>query len=342
MCASVLDVFGISPDIDLAVMTPRQSLTDLTSAVLQAMEGLLATDRPDWLVVQGDTTTAFAASLAAFYSRVPVAHVEAGLRTRNIYSPWPEEMNRRLISTVASWHFAPMSSNRDILQREGIDLARVVVTGNTGIDALKWLVRRLYEDLATRMSAQAMLDATGLKCLAAGACERFVLITAHRRESLGEGFIAICRAIATLATRFPDRHFIYPVHPNPAVRDTVFRELGNDRFQNIHLIESLDYLSFIFLLSRAELVLTDSGGIQEEAPSLGTRVIVMRQVTERTEGLETGLVRIAGTDQDRIIAEAESALTGRWSADPNARDVYGDGEAAERILTALAQTSTAC
>lgn len=340
MCKSVLELFGITPEFDLAVMKPRQSLPDLSGAVLSAMDAMLAERHPDWLLVQGDTTTAFATALAAFYRKIPVGHVEAGLRTGNIYAPWPEEMNRRLISVIGGLHFAPVAANAENLRREGIDPARIIVTGNTGIDALKWLLRRLDENAGVRAQAQAMLDATGLPCLAAPATQKVVLITAHRRESFGRGFVAICSAIGALAARFPDRQFVYPIHPNPEVRATVLHELGKDRPPNIHIIEPLDYLPFILLLSQAELVLTDSGGIQEEAPSLGKRVIVMRQRTERPEGAQTPYVRLAGTDVDRIIALADDALHGRWQVDATAHDVYGDGRAAERIVATLLATDS--
>lgn len=335
LCRDVLDIFGIEADADLALMTARQTLAELTVSVLPAMQGLLAQDRPHWLLVQGDTTSAFVSALAAFYQKISVAHVEAGLRSGDIYSPWPEEMNRKLISAIARVHFAPVVSNAENLQREGIDPASIVVTGNTGIDALKTLARNLEKDAMLRERAQTMLDATGVACLRADAADPLVLVTAHRRESFGEGIVAICHAVAALAARFPDRHFIYPVHPNPAVRESVFRELGaaNSR-PNIHLIEPLEYLPFILLMSRAELMLTDSGGIQEEAPSLGKRVIVMRKVTERSEGVATGLVRLAGANRDRIVADASDALTGRWPAGAG-QDVYGDGRASERILDAL-------
>ncbi len=317
-------------------MTSRQNLTDLTVSVLQAMQRELTGNRPDWLIVQGDTTTAFATTLAAFYQKISVAHVEAGLRTGDIYSPWPEEVNRRLITRIARLHFAPVASNAENLRRENVDPADIVVSGNTGIDALKWLVRRLDEDAGLRRRAQAVLDATNVPCLRADAADPLVLVTAHRRESFGAGMLAICRAIAELADRFPDRHFVYPVHPNPAVRDTVFRELGQERrLRNVHLIEPLEYLPFVLLMSRAELILSDSGGVQEEAPSLGTRVIVMRDVTERSEGVETGLVRLAGTDRDRIVGFATEALTGRWPREGQGRDIYGDGNASQRIVEAI-------
>lgn len=335
MTAGVLSLFGIAPDVDLAVMRPRQSLTGITGAVLQALEPVLVARRPDWLVVQGDTTSAFAAALAAFYARIPVAHVEAGLRTGDIHAPWPEEMNRLLITDVARLHFAPLESNSANLRREGVPAERIVVTGNTGIDALKWIAGRLAADKPLADRAQAALDATKVAALRAGAGAQIVLITGHRRESFGEGFRSICAALAELARRFPERHFVYAVHPNPEVRETVQRELGG-RLANVHLVEPLDYLPFVLLMTRAELILTDSGGIQEEAPSIGKRVIVLRRVTERIEGVETGLIRLAGTDRAQIVADATAALDGRWPAKPTGSDVYGDGAAAARIVEALA------
>jgi UDP-N-acetylglucosamine 2-epimerase (non-hydrolysing) len=333
MCASVLALFSINPDIDLAIMRPGQTLTEVTTSALQTMQPILQQEKPDWLLVQGDTTTAFVASLAAFYQKVPVAHVEAGLRTGDIYAPWPEEMNRKLISAIARLHFAPLQSNADNLHREGIAADRTFVTGNTGIDALHWLVRRLEADSEFQLRAQRTLNSMNLPCLRVDA--PVVLITAHRRESFGAGFSAICDAIGTLAQRYSNYHFVYPVHPNPSVRVTVDRELKARQLPNVHLIEPLDYLPFVLLMSRAELVLTDSGGIQEEAPSLAKRVIVMRDVTERSEGLETGLIRLAGANRDRIVQYAEDALTNQWPVSTEGRDVYGDGRASERILQAI-------
>ncbi len=335
MCARVLELFGITPQIDLGVMRPGQTLTELTTSVLEAIQQLLKKENPDWVVVQGDTTSAFAASLAAYYQKISVAHVEAGLRTGNIYSPWPEEMNRKLITSLARLHFAPLLSNADNLRREGVAPESIAITGNTGVDALKWLVNRLGEDKNLRRSAQAVLDATGVPCLKEHAGAPIVLITAHRRESFGTGFEAICQAIAELARRFPDRQFIYPVHPNPMVRGTVFKSLGESGLTNVHLIEPLDYLPFVLLMSRSELILTDSGGIQEEAPSLGLRVVVMRAMTERSEGIDTGLIRLAGADREQIVTHALEALTGSWTAASQGRDVYGDGHASERILAAI-------
>jgi len=297
--------------------------------VLAALEGRLAPPRPDWLVVQGDTTTAFAASLAGFYARVPVAHVEAGLRTGNRDAPWPEEMNRRLIAPLASLHFAPLAANAANLRAEGIAAGSIHVTGNTGIDAVKGLARRLDEDELLGSTTDAALAACGIE---AGP---LVLVTGHRRENIGAGFQGLCRAIAELARRFPDRRFVYPVHPNPAVRDTVEAMLGPGAAANVRLIEPLDYLPFVRLMMRAELILTDSGGIQEEAPSIGKRVIVLRQATERPEALASGFVRLAGTDEARIVAEASAALEGRWLAPARPSDVFGDGQASDRIVDLL-------
>ena len=329
LCRAALATFGLVPDRDLRIMTPRQGLTRITTAVLAALEGLLGKPAPDWLVVQGDTTTAFAASLAGFYARVPVAHVEAGLRTGNREAPWPEEMNRRLIAPLASLHFAPLAANAANLRAEGIAEADIHVTGNTGIDAVKWLVRRIEADRGQREAADASLAACGIEE------GRLVLVTGHRRENIGEGFRAVCRAIAELARRFPDRLFVYPVHPNPAVRDTVEAMLGAGAGANVRLIEPLDYLPFVRLMTRAELILTDSGGIQEEAPSIGKRVIVLRQATERPEALGSGFVRLAGTDEARIVAEASAALDGGWPAPPGPSDLFGDGHASDRIVELL-------
>jgi UDP-N-acetylglucosamine 2-epimerase (non-hydrolysing) len=331
LCHAALAAFAIVPDLDLRIMKPRQGLTEISVAVLAALEPLLAPPGPDWLVVQGDTTTAFAAALAGFYARVPVAHVEAGLRTGNRDAPWPEEMNRRLIAPLASLHFAPLAANAANLRREGIPDEDIHVTGNTGIDAVKGLVRRLDQDAGLRDGADAALAAAGI------GPAPLVLITAHRRENIGAGFRAVCRAIAELARRFPDRAFVYPVHPNPAVRDTVEEMLGAGAAPNVRLIEPLDYVPFARLMARAELILTDSGGIQEEAPSIGKRVIVLRETTERPEALATGFVRLAGTDAERIVAQASDALTGRWQPPAQPTDVFGDGHAADRIVDLLSQ-----
>lgn len=332
MTAQVLALFGIEPRINLDIMRPRQTLTGVTVEILSRLESAFADERPAWVVVQGDTTTTFAGALAAFYQRIPVAHVEAGLRTGDIYSPWPEEMNRRMVSEIATLHFPPTEAAAENLYREGCDPARIEVTGNTGIDALMWLVARLESDSSLRQVAESGLQCAGL----ASFVRPFVLITGHRRESFGPGFDRICAAIARLAQRFPDHDFIYPVHPNPAVQDVVRRKLGDGSLANVLLVPPLEYLPFVYLMKRASLVLTDSGGVQEEAPSLGKRVIVLRDVTERNEAVGTGLVRLAGTDPDRIFADAVDALSGAWNSDGVRRDIYGDGRAAERVLERIA------
>jgi UDP-N-acetylglucosamine 2-epimerase (non-hydrolysing) len=328
LTAQVLGLFSIVPQVDLDIMQHQQSLADVTMAILARLQPVLELHRPDWVVVQGDTTTTFAAALAAFYQKIPIAHVEAGLRTGNIYSPWPEEMNRRLVSNLATLHFPPTSAAAENLMREGVDRAQVMVTGNTGIDALKILVARMAADKSLHGKAIAALTALGVPT----GTRPLVLITGHRRESFGEGLESICRAIAELAIHYPDHDFVYPVHPNPKVRDTVQERLGNGRRDNVYLVPPLEYLPFIELMARSQLILTDSGGVQEEGPSLGKRVIVLRELTERGEGLETGLIRLAGTNTERIIAAAVDALSGKWAAPSDGRDVYGDGEASARIL----------
>lgn len=336
MAQRVFDIFDIQPDWRLDVMRPGQTLTEVSVAVLQALAPRLIQQQFDWVIVQGDTTTAFAGALAAFYHKMPVAHVEAGLRTGDIYAPWPEEMNRRLISELTTVHFAPTGSNADTLRGEGLSPAKIHVTGNTGIDALKWVSARLSHDAVFRGQAWQALSATGVVCLQDPADTRpLVLITGHRRESFGGGFENICRAIRTLATRFPTHQFVYPVHPNPAVRGVVHAQLGGSEFSNIQLIEPLDYLPFVALMQRSCLILTDSGGIQEEGPSLGKPLVVMREVTERTEGIGTGLIRMVGVDPDKIVAACSDALEGRWVIDARQVDIYGDGLASQRILSQL-------
>jgi UDP-N-acetylglucosamine 2-epimerase (non-hydrolysing) len=339
MSAKVLAVFGLKPDIDLDVMQAGQSLTDVTVRILAGLQPHLERLKPDWLVVQGDTTTTMTAALAAFYQKVPVAHVEAGLRTGDIYAPWPEEMNRRLVSEIAALHFPPTEAAAANLVREGISPERILVTGNTGIDALKWLTGRLTADDSLRTQARAELLRAGVPVAAADNARPYVLITGHRRESFGAGFEAICAAIGELADRYPGHDFIYPVHPNPRVRETVYARLGSALRSNVHLIDPLDYLPFVALMSNASLILTDSGGVQEEAPSLGRRVVVLRDVTERMEGLETGLIRLAGTDRQKIVSDVGDALDGVWAQPERGCDVYGDGHASDRVLDAMCACS---
>ena len=340
MCQSALAAFGLEPDIDLSIMRPGQTLTDITTSVLHELGPEIDRAKPDWLIVQGDTTTTFAAALAAFYRKVPVAHVEAGLRTGNIYAPWPEEVNRRLVSQLASLHFAPTPASAATLEREGVPKERVIVTGNTVVDALHDVLGRLRTDASLRRRASASLSRAGLNGVdewwdLESAAAPLVLITCHRRESFGAPLVDICAAIRELAHRFPSRRFVYPLHPNPQLRATVDTLLRSGAPANLAVIEPLDYLPLVCLLAAAELVLTDSGGLQEECVSLGKRVVVMRQVTERAEGLETGLLRLAGSDGKLILGMVTEALTGAWAPVSSIPNPFGDGRAAQRILEAL-------
>jgi UDP-N-acetylglucosamine 2-epimerase (non-hydrolysing) len=332
MLDQVLEVFGIQPDADLRLMKPNQSLAELTSRALVAIDEYLAADAPDLVLTQGDTTTVFCATLASFYRRVPVGHVEAGLRTWDLSAPWPEEANRVLTSRLAAIHFAPTKWSRDNLRREGIPAKAIRVTGNPVIDALFLALKRIRE---------APPEIPGLPSgLLEDPGSRIVLITGHRRESFGEGFENICRAIADLAKAHPGTRFVYPVHLNPNVRGPVGRILGNKagkgRRSNIHLLEPLPYLSFVALLSRAELALTDSGGIQEEAPGLGVPVLVMRETTERPEGVRAGTVKLVGASRETIVREASRLLDnpGARARMARRRNPYGDGRAAGRIVKA--------
>ena len=331
MLDQVLKVFGIEPDVDLDLMRPNQALGDLTARSIAAVGGYLRAARPGLVLVQGDTTTAFCAALAAFYERIPVGHVEAGLRTWNKSAPYPEEMNRQLVTRLADLHFAPTDWSRGNLLREQVEPERVFVVGNTVIDALL-----MARSEAARRSARgdSPLGPLGARLQAAlgPPDRRLVLITGHRRESFGGGFDEICRAIAVLAERFAEVEFVYPVHLNPNVREPVYRTLG-DR-PNIHLLEPLPYLAFVTLMDRAHLILTDSGGIQEEAPSLGKPVLVMRETTERPEAVEAGTARLVGTDADRIVTEASTLLTdsAAYARMANLANPYGDGAASARII----------
>jgi len=330
MLDQVLEVFGIRPDRDLDLMRADQTLADFTARALHALDGYLAEDRPDFVLVQGDTTTVFCAALACFYRRIPVGHVEAGLRTGDLYAPWPEEANRVLTSRLAALHFAPTEAGRRNLLQEGIPADRIFVTGNTVIDALhlaREAVRRAPPALPELPADLQPGTPVGRPPL--------VLITGHRRENFGEGFQRICRAVARLAAAFPETQFVYPVHLNPNVRQPVFDLLaGRD---NVRLIEPLPYLAFVGLMDRSSLILTDSGGVQEEAPSLGKPVLVMRDKTERAEGVEAGVVRLVGTDEDRIVAEVSESLRGGGLSNPDGRNPYGDGRAAERIVSETAR-----
>ena len=328
MLQQVLDVFGIKPDKDLALMRPNQTLGGLTSRAIAALDEYLAEEKPDIVMVQGDTTTVLCGALAAFYHHIPVAHVEAGLRTWNLESPWPEEANRVLTTHLAKWHFCPTENNKANLLKEGVPEANIYVTGNTVIDALLMAKEMVRENIP-------VID--GLPSWLMKSEARMVLITGHRRENFGEGFEHICTAIRNLAERFSDVHFVYPVHLNPNVREPVCRILGNHCGKNVHLIEPQSYLPFVALMNRACLILTDSGGVQEEAPSLGKPVLVMRNTTERPEAVTAGTVKIIGTSQVDIERESILLLTNsdeyvKMSAAVNP---YGDGGAVHRILSVL-------
>jgi UDP-N-acetylglucosamine 2-epimerase (non-hydrolysing) len=324
MLDQVLRLFSIQPHFDLDAMRPGQDLFSLTSDVLVRVGQVYAETQPDLVLVHGDTTTSFVASLAAFYHKIPVGHVEAGLRTRNLYSPWPEEANRQLTAVLAEHHFAPTEAARENLLSEGVPCSRIYVTGNTVIDALLEVSAALDKDhrLSTELSDRFPLLRRNA---------RLVLITGHRRENFGEGFRAICRAIARLSTEFPEIDFVYPVHLNPNVLAPVHSLLSQK--PNVHLIEPQDYLPFIWLMKRSSIILTDSGGVQEEAPSLGKPVLVMRDTTERPEAVQAGTVELVGTDEDRILGAARRLLSdaGAYEAMSRAHNPYGDGCAAERI-----------
>ena len=323
MLDQVMDIFGLKADFDLNVMAPNQTLADVTCKVLKGMEGVFAEWRPDMILVQGDTTTVMAAALAAFYHKIDVGHVEAGLRTGNIYSPWPEEMNRLIAGNLATQHYAPTPRSRDNLLRENKDPKTVFVTGNTVIDALHEAVRIMDADPALTADL-----ASKFPFIDAG--KRLVLVTGHRRENFGDGFIHICNAIKRVAVR-PDVQVVYPMHMNPNVRKPVNEILGG--LSNVHLIEPLDYLSFLYMMRKSYLIMTDSGGVQEEAPSLGKPVIVMRDTTERPEAVDAGTVILAGTETDAIASAAERLLDDKafYEKMSHAINPYGDGLAAGRI-----------
>ena len=328
MLDQVLALFDLQPDFDLNIMRPGQDLTDVTTAILQGLKAVFAEFKPDIVLVHGDTATTFAASLAAYYQQIPVAHVEAGLRTGNLYSPWPEEANRKLTGALANLHFAPTETSKANLLAEGVNPANIVVTGNTVIDALLAVVKRLDQD--PQLQAQAAAPTAFLD-----ASRKLILVTGHRRESFGGGFERICQALRTVAEQQPDVDIVYPVHLNPNVREPVNRLLSG--VNNIHLIAPLDYLPFVHLMSRAHIILTDSGGIQEEAPSLGKPVLVMRDTTERPEAVAAGTVKLVGTDTDTIVAELNRLLTDTeaYRAMSYAHNPYGDGQACTRIIETL-------
>ena len=333
MLHQVLDIFQITPQYDLDIMQKGQDLYDVTSRVLLGMRPVLQKEQPDVVLVHGDTTTSTASALAAFYQQIPVGHVEAGLRTHDIYSPWPEEMNRQMTSRIATYHFAPTSLSKENLLKEGISENHIYVTGNTVIDALHLMVKQLHIDWHQPQPRKS------------------VLITGHRRENFGEGFLHVCQAIKTLAQKYPKVDFIYPVHPNPNVRKAILEvfgvsevaqtlqlnELDNSSISNLKFVEPLDYVEFVTMMAKSTLVLTDSGGIQEEAPGLGKPVLVMRDTTERPEAVDAGTVRLVGTDQQKIVDEVSRLLDDDdwYHQMSHAVNPYGDGHACQRILDVL-------
>jgi len=332
MLDQVLGVFEIKPDIDLNLMKLGQDLYDVTSSILLGMRDVFAKHQPDVVLVHGDTTTAFAAAMAGFYSNIPIGHVEAGLRTSDLRAPFPEEFNRQVISKISCWHFAPTILSQNNLFIEGVDSSSVVVTGNTVIDALRWVLDRIEADHSRRAS----LDDHLCSLLPFDwRVDKFVLITGHRRENFGAGFLQICEAIRMLALKYTDTHFVYPVHLNPNVRKPVLESLGD--LTNTHLIEPQEYEPFVYLLKNSLLVLTDSGGIQEEAPSLGKPVLVMRDQTERPEAVEAGTVELVGTNKERIISSVSRLLDDElyYQTMSRAHNPYGDGNACQRIVDFL-------
>lgn len=330
MLDQVLDLFALSPDRDLNIMRPRQDLTDVTSAILQGMRDVLVELKPDIVLVHGDTATTFAVTLAAYYQKIPVGHVEAGLRTGNLYSPWPEEANRKLTGALAALHFSPTKRSRHNLLKEGVNPATVQVTGNTVVDALLDVVNKMENSAYFQARLTKQFDFLHSD-------KKLVLVTGHRRESFGSGFERICQALRDTAMRHPDAQIVYPVHLNPNVQEPVKRLLAD--IENVHLIDPLDYLPFVYLMNRSHLILTDSGGIQEEAPSLGKPVLVMRDTTERPEAVDAGTVKLVGTNVSSITSELTTLLTDKDAYDRMslAHNPYGDGNACQRISDFLAK-----
>ena len=336
MLDQVLELFQIVPDYDLNIMKPNQDLYDVTSRILLGMRDVLKEVKPDVVFVHGDTTTSTASALAAFYLQIPVAHVEAGLRTGNIYSPWPEEMNRLITGRIAAYNFSPTPLSKQNLLKENVAESTITVTGNTVIDALQWVVKKIETEQALSASLQAELLAMGYDTNRLAEGKRLVLITGHRRENFGEGFLNICHAIKTLSQQYPDVDFVYPMHLNPNVRKPVMEILG-DNAANIFLIEPLQYLQFVYLMEKSYLILTDSGGVQEEAPGLGKPVLVMRDTTERPEAVEAGTVLLVGTNRDKIEQGVSNLLQDKalYTQMSEAINPYGDGLACGRIIEVM-------
>lgn len=336
MLDQVLNLFEIRPDYDLNIMKQGQDLYDVTARVLVGMRDVLKEAQPDVVLVHGDTTTSTAAALAAFYQQIPVGHVEAGLRTHNIYSPWPEEMNRLLTGRIATHHFSPTQLSRQNLLTENVAESTIIVTGNTVIDALYWVVNKIKNDATLDNELNALLKTAGYDVNRLKDGKKLVLITGHRRENFGDGFINMCTAIKDLTIKYPDVDFVYPMHLNPNVRKPIHEVFGEDlsNLGNMFFIEPLEYLSFVYLMEKSTIVLTDSGGIQEEAPGLGKPVLVMRDTTERPEALEAGTVKLVGTNYDKIVSEVSMLLENKEYYDTMSKAVnpYGDGLACGRIV----------
>ena len=339
MLDQVLRIFDIQPDYDLNIMKQGQDLYDVTARVLVGMRNVLRKVLPDVVLVHGDTTTSTAAALAAFYQQIPVGHIEAGLRTHDIYSPWPEEMNRQITSRIATYHFSPTPLSKQNLLAEGIKEEQIVVTGNTVIDALYRVVDHIKKNLKLDAELESLLKQAGYDVTRLKEGKKLVLITGHRRENFGEGFVHICTAIKDLTKKYPDVDFVYPMHLNPNVRKPIHEVFGKElsNLKNMFFIEPLEYLSFVYLMEKSNIVLTDSGGIQEEAPGLGKPVLVMRDTTERPEALEAGTVKLVGTSYDKIVNEVSALLENQdyYNKMSKAINPYGDGKACGRICTAL-------
>lgn len=339
MLDQVLEIFEISPDYDLNIMKQGQDLYDVTARVLTGMRDVLKAAQPDVVLVHGDTTTSTAAALAAFYQQIPVGHVEAGLRTHNIYSPWPEEMNRQITGRIAKYNFAPTPLSRENLLKENVDDNKIIITGNTVIDALYMVVEKIKHDpeLDSKLKAELKKAGYDVDRLANG--KKLVLITGHRRENFGDGFISICKAIKALTEKYPDVDFVYPMHLNPNVRNPIHEVFGKNlkSLGNLFFIEPLEYLVFVFLMEKSNIVLTDSGGIQEEAPGLGKPVLVMRDTTERPEALEAGTVKLVGTNYNMIVNEISALLDNadHYNKMSKAINPYGDGNSSYRIVNHL-------
>ena len=339
MLDQVLEIFDIKPDYDLNIMKRGQDLYDVTARVLTGMREVLKEIKPDIVLVHGDTTTSTAAALAAFYQQIPVGHVEAGLRTHNIYSPWPEEMNRLLTGRLATYHFSPTPLSRNNLIKESINDRNIIVTGNTVIDALCWVVDKIKNNKELDNELESVLSKAGYDVNRLDNGKKLVLITGHRRENFGDGFINMCTAIKDLTIKHPNVDFVYPMHLNPNVRKPIHEVFGEDLsgLKNMFFIEPLEYLSFVYLMEKSSIVLTDSGGIQEEAPGLGKPVLVMRDTTERPEALNAGTVKLVGTDYNKIVNEVSSLIDDKAAYEKMSKAVnpYGDGLACGRIVNAL-------